>query len=178
MFHDSLHHNLTYLQRDADQASIDRWMHAFDAEDIAAALPEGYKTVLGDKGSVLSGGQRQLIGLVRTMLKQPDVLLLDEVTSSLDHASEAVVYDALDAHAKREGITRISVTHRLHGATRADRIIVLSAGELVEEGTHEQLLSNPAGVYSQLWYSQQKERSDRNATTDEQEDNEIANAYI
>jgi len=99
-------------------------------------------------GTMLSGGQRQLIGLVRTLLKQPDLLLLDEATASLDQQSENIVHQALDKYAG--DITRISITHRLKGTALADRILVLNHEELVEEGTHEELLSLQ-GLYARLW---------------------------
>lgn len=178
LFNDSLQNNLTYLQPEADPALIEYWMHAFGAEDIARKLPDGYATVLGDKGAVLSGGQRQLIGLIRTMLKQPDLLLLDEVTASLDPASEAVVNDALDVHARAEGITRISVTHRLQAAMNADRILVVAEGTLVEEGTHEQLLRRPGGVYARLWNSQQHQQANPYRTMESLKEGERDSALV
>ncbi|WP_409347329.1 ABC transporter ATP-binding protein [Paenibacillus sp. MBLB4367] len=146
-FRGSLYRNLTYLA-DADRGTLDMWMEAFGTGDIVTKLPSGYDSDIGANGERLSGGQRQLIGLVRTMLKNPDILLLDEATSALDPKSEARVYETLGAHAS--GITRINVTHRLKGAALADRILVLDQGELVEEGTHEELLRRH-GLYARLW---------------------------
>ncbi|XEC94171.1 ABC transporter ATP-binding protein [Paenibacillus tarimensis] len=158
-FRDSLYHNLAYLAK-AERETLDRWMKAFGAEDIVTLLPYGYDSDIGPGGERLSGGQRQLIGLVRTMVKQPDLLLLDEATSSLDQITESGVYEALDIHAA--GITRINVTHRLRGAALADRILVLDQGELIEEGTHEQLLRRK-GLYAELW----RQESDQSEITSE-----------
>lgn len=152
-FRDSLYRNLTYLG-EADIETIHTWMKAFGAEDIVSKLPSGYDSEIGPNGDRLSGGQRQLIGLVRTMLKHPDVLLLDEATAALDQQSEARVLQALDKHAGH--ITRITVTHRLRGAALADRIIVLDRGELAEEGTHDELLRSN-GLYSRLWKQEHNE---------------------
>ncbi|WP_199615102.1 ABC transporter ATP-binding protein [Paenibacillus alkalitolerans] len=146
-FRESLYRILTYLG-EADRETLDLWMKAFGADDIVSQLPSGYDSNIGSNGERLSGGQRQLIGLVRTMVKRPDLLLLDEATASLDQKSETRVLQALNEHAR--GITRISVTHRLRGAALADRILVLEQGELVEEGTHEELLRKK-GLYALLW---------------------------
>ncbi|WP_158289593.1 ABC transporter ATP-binding protein [Paenibacillus flagellatus] len=161
LFGGSLYRNLTYLA-EAERGELDRWMTAFGADDIVSMLPEGYDSDVGSGGSRLSGGQKQLVGLVRTMVKRPDMLLLDEATSSLDQAGETRVYEALNAHAS--GITRISVVHRLRGAALADRILVLDRGELVEQGTHEELLRK-RGLYAELW---RRER-ESSAGADDQE---------
>jgi ABC-type multidrug transport system fused ATPase/permease subunit len=174
IFNASLRSNLTYLQPDAPQTLIDGWMQALGAADIVTKLPHGYDTLLGDRGSVLSGGQRQLIGLARTMLKQPDIVLLDEVTSALDQASEAIVYDALNKYTEAAGLTRIAVTHRLQAAVHADRILVVQHGELVEQGTHEALLSLPAGLYARLWHSQLMEQADHSSSLKEEDADAIA----
>ncbi|WP_248924048.1 ABC transporter ATP-binding protein [Paenibacillus hamazuiensis] len=151
LFRDTLRGNLTYF-RDADERTLDFWMDAFGAADIKSALKGGYDAGIGGKGSRLSGGQRQLIALIRTMLKRPGLLLLDEAAASLDPASEELVMSALAKHAK--GITRLSVTHRLHAARHADRIFVLDRGELAEQGTHEELLAIPGGLYAKLWLNE------------------------
>ncbi|MBP1988783.1 ABC transporter ATP-binding protein [Paenibacillus eucommiae] len=151
LFSNTLLYNLTYFKQvdQVDLSVLDMWMQALGAEDIVTMLPHGYESVIGDKGSQLSGGQRQLIGLVRTMVKQPDLLLLDEATAALDNISESLVYKALNDYSSH--ITRITVTHRLIGAKHADHILVLEHGEIVEQGTHEQLLAAPYSLYARLW---------------------------
>ncbi|QYR21955.1 ABC transporter ATP-binding protein/permease [Paenibacillus sp. sptzw28] len=153
-FRNTLYRNLTYLGG-ADKPVLDMWMKAFGAEDIISQLPLGYDSEIGPSGNRLSGGQRQLLGLVRTMVKKPDILLLDEATSSLDQKSETGVYSALNTYAN--GITRINVTHRLRGAVMADRILVLNEGELVEQGTHGELMSLQ-GLYAKLWQEESMQR--------------------
>jgi subfamily B ATP-binding cassette protein HlyB/CyaB len=161
LFHHTLMYNLTYFKQ-AKLPILDMWMQAFGAEDIVKMLPQGYESVIGDKGSQLSGGQRQLIGLIRTMVKQPDILLLDEATASLDRINESLVYRALHDHAS--GITRITVTHRLIGARYADHIIVLNHGEITQQGTHDQLLSQPDSLYTQLWNHELLDPGDNEAS--------------
>nr|WP_281423100.1 ABC transporter ATP-binding protein [Paenibacillus oenotherae] len=155
LFQETLLYNLTCFKT-ADRAVLDHWMSVLGAEDIVNQLPQGYDTIIGGKGSQLSGGQRQIVELIRTLVKEPDVLLLDEATSALDQASEALVYEALRQYAGH--MTRITVNHRLHSVMRADHIIVLDQGELVEQGTHEELLSNPASLYAALWRNQLTDR--------------------
>jgi ABC-type multidrug transport system fused ATPase/permease subunit len=153
-FRDTLFRNLTYLGG-ADKASLDMWMKAFGAADIISQLPSGYDSDIGPNGERLSGGQRQLLGLVRTMVKKPDILLLDEAASSLDQKSETGVYNALNTYAG--GITRINVTHRLKGAAMADRILVMDQGELVEQGTHGELM-RLQGLYAKLWQDERMKK--------------------
>ncbi|MFC6232224.1 ABC transporter ATP-binding protein [Paenibacillus allorhizosphaerae] len=175
LFRDTLMRNLTYLA-EADRQRVDFWMKAFAAEDIVVSLPLGYETDIGANGGTLSGGQRQLVGLVRTMLKQPDILLLDEATSSLDQTSENAVYAALDCHAA--GISRINVTHRLKGAALADRIVVIDKGRVVEEGTHDELLALQ-GLYARMWHEERErlEESSEHGTREGEERGERRFAF-
>lgn len=149
-FRDSLLRNLTYF-KEAGRETLDKWMHVFGLEEMISSLPTGYDAELTSNGEPLSGGQRQLISIARTLLKDPDLILFDEATSALDQKSESEVVQALNEHASH--ITKIIVTHRLHTAAMADRILVFDQGQLVEEGTHKALLNNH-GTYAKLWHQE------------------------
>ncbi len=140
--------NIRYGNPDADDAAVQEAAKAAHAHDFITGLPDGYRTVVGEKGVNLSGGQRQRIAIARAILKNPRILLLDEATSSLDTESERLVQDALDRLMK--GRTTFVVAHRLSTIQRADRILVLDKGKLVEEGTHAQLMER-AGLYHYLY---------------------------
>lgn len=123
------------------------------ADEYIAKLPMGYDTQVGDAGIKLSGGQRQRLAIARSIIKRPKILILDEATSAIDVRGERIVQAALDKVS--EGRTTITIAHRLSTIKKADKIIVLKKGTLVEEGTHESLLSNPDGAYSALVNAQQ-----------------------
>ena len=112
------------------------------------AFPEGYATVVGERGVKLSGGQRQRVAIARALLKDPRILILDEATSALDNESEALVQDALDT--LMQGRTTFVIAHRLSTIRNAGRILVLDAGEVVEDGTHETLMAT-GGLYRDLY---------------------------
>lgn len=140
--------NIRYGKMDADEATVWEASKAAHAHDFITTLPDGYRTVVGEKGVNLSGGQRQRIAIARAILKDPRILLLDEATSSLDTDSERLVQEALQR--LMEGRTTFVVAHRLSTIQRADRILVLDKGKLVEEGTHAQLLERQ-GLYHYLY---------------------------
>jgi len=140
--------NIRYGKMDADEATVWEASKAAHAHDFITTLPDGYQTVVGEKGVNLSGGQRQRIAIARAILKDPRILLLDEATSSLDTDSERLVQEALQR--LMEGRTTFVVAHRLSTIQRADRILVLDKGQLVEEGTHAQLLEHK-GLYHYLY---------------------------
>ncbi|QSZ35400.1 hypothetical protein DSL72_008270 [Monilinia vaccinii-corymbosi] len=141
------------------------------ADEYITKLPMGYDTKVGDAGIKLSGGQRQRLAIARSIIKRPKILILDEATSAIDVRGEQIVQAALDEVS--EGRTTITIAHRLSTIKKADKIVVLRKGKLVEEGTHEELLSNPDGAYSALVNAQQlsfgevyQDESDLVETTD------------
>ncbi|UVT16260.1 MAG: ABC transporter ATP-binding protein [Nitrospira sp.] len=140
--------NIRYGNMTASDAVVWEASNAAHAHDFITALPDGYQTVVGEKGINLSGGQRQRIAIARAILKNPRILLLDEATSSLDTESERLVQEALQH--LMEGRTTFVVAHRLSTIQRADRILVLDKGKLVEEGTHAQLMARK-GLYHYLY---------------------------
>jgi len=115
-------------------------------------MPEGYLTMVGDRGVRLSGGQRQRIAIARALLKDPPILIFDEATSALDTENEMLVQDAIQKLLKER--TAIVIAHRLSTIQQADRIVVMSEGQIVEIGTHAELLANPEGVYHKLYHIQ------------------------
>jgi ATP-binding cassette, subfamily B, bacterial len=151
LFHDTIRTNLTYANTDATQAEIEAAARAANIHQFIMDLPEGYDTIVGERGYRLSGGEKQRIALARVILKDPRILVLDEATSHLDSESEALIQDAL----KRvmAGRTSIVIAHRLSTILAADLILVMDRGEIVERGTHEELLAL-GGLYSQLYETQ------------------------
>jgi ATP-binding cassette, subfamily B, bacterial len=147
LFADTVAANIAYGVDEASAVEIERAARAAFAHDFIAALPEGYATMLGERGVTLSGGQRQRIAIARAVLRNAPILLLDEATSALDSESETLVQRALDSI--MEGRTTLVIAHRLSTVTRADRILVLDRGRLVEEGTHQTLIAR-GGIYARL----------------------------
>jgi subfamily B ATP-binding cassette protein MsbA len=148
LFGGTVYENLLYGKQDASEAEVIGAARAANAHGFIEALPQGYATVVGERGVRLSGGQRQRISIARALLKDPRVLLLDEATSSLDSESEALVQEAMER--SMTGRTSIVIAHRLSTIQYADRIAVLDAGRLVELGSHDRLLS-AGGLYERLY---------------------------
>ena len=147
LFADSIAANIGYGAETPNPQEIEVAARAAFAHDFIAALPQGYDTVLGERGMSLSAGQRQRIAIARAVLRDAPILLLDEATSALDSESETLVQRALDRI--MDGRTTLVIAHRLATVTRADRILVLDGGRIVEEGTHRSLISR-GGLYSRL----------------------------
>ncbi|HBT00782.1 MAG TPA: metal ABC transporter permease, partial [Citreicella sp.] len=154
LFNDSIRYNIAYGRDGATQAQIEAAARAAQIHEFIISLPEGYDTQVGERGLKLSGGEKQRVGIARTLLKDPPILLLDEATSALDTETEAEIQTAL--RRAGEGRTVLTIAHRLSTIADADRIVVLEKGLVVEEGTHEALLAR-AGRYAQLWARQQAE---------------------
>lgn len=152
LFHRSIKENIAYNNPDVSKkALIDASIKAH-TEEFISALPDGYNTLVGERGIKLSGGQRQRIAIARAILKKTPVLILDEATSSLDSESERLIQDSLKD--LMEGRTTIIIAHRLSTIQIMDRILVLEDGKIVEDGKHQDLLKRPNGIYAKLWQHQ------------------------
>jgi len=121
--------------------------------DFIAKLPDGFQTMLGERGANLSGGQRQRLAIARALYRKPQILILDEATSALDSISEQFVQQTLLA-LRQEGTTVILIAHRMSTIQNADKIIVLQEGKLLEEGSHSELVYKPEGHYRKFWEQQ------------------------
>lgn len=151
LFHDTIRTNLVYSKLDASQEEVEAACKAANIHDFIVDLPDGYDTVVGERGYRLSGGEKQRIALARVILKDPRILVLDEATSSLDSESEALIQDALKRVMSKR--TSIVIAHRLSTILAADQILVIDRGEVVERGCHAELLALK-GIYAQLYKTQ------------------------
>jgi ATP-binding cassette subfamily B protein len=151
LFHDTVRTNLLYARPDATQDELEAACRAANIHDFIAGLPDGYDTVVGERGYRLSGGEKQRLSIARVILKDPCILILDEATSHLDSNSEALIQAALEP--LLAGRTSLVIAHRLSTILAADKILVLDEGRLVEQGTHAQLLVQD-GLYAHLYQTQ------------------------
>ncbi len=155
LFHGTVRENIAYGTFDADMEQIVEAAKIAEAHEFIMSLPQGYDTIVGERGQKLSGGQRQRISIARAVLKNPPVLVLDEATSSVDNETEAAIQRSLERIAV--GRTTIVIAHRLSTVRNADRIFVLENGALKEQGKHEELAQGD-GIYATLWRVQTGER--------------------
>lgn len=155
LFNDTIRANIAYGSSQAKQADIEEAAKKAHIHDFIIHLPQGYDTIIGDRGMKLSGGERQRLAIARALLKNPPILLLDEATSQLDTTSERIVQEALNRLI--EGRTVFVIAHRLSTIRHADTIVVLSEGMIVEQGTHDQLITQE-GLYRKLYQMQEIQR--------------------
>ena len=154
LFNDTIYYNIAYGRANATWAQIEQAAKAAQIHDFVQSLPNGYYTKVGERGLKLSGGEKQRVGIARSLLKNPPILLLDEATSALDTETEYEIQESLIQMA--HGRTVMIIAHRLSTVVHADRIVVLEQGQIVEEGSHKELLAKE-GRYAHLWYLQLSE---------------------
>lgn len=152
LFHRTIAENIGYSDPSASPEQIKAVARKANAAEFIETLPDGYNTVVGERGIKLSGGQRQRVAIARAMLKNAPILVLDEATSALDSESEELIQDAL--WKLMEGRTAIVIAHRLSTIQKMDRILVMDNGKIVEEGTHRELIRKSDGIYAKLWQKQ------------------------
>ena len=155
LFNDTIGYNIGYGRAGATSEDIAGAARGAAIDTFIAALPEGYQSTVGERGLKLSGGEKQLVAIARTLLKNPPILVLDEATSALDSRTEQAIQDTLDRVVRNR--TTIVIAHRLSTVVGADQIVVLDGGRVVERGAHDQLLE-ANGLYAELWYRQAAER--------------------
>ena len=152
MFNDSIRYNLAYANPDADDALVEEAARRANLSEFISNLPQGYDTVVGERGLKLSGGEKQRMAIARVVIKNPPIIVFDEATSSLDTRSEQAILEGMNSVAQRA--TSLVIAHRLSTVVDADQILVLDAGLIVERGTHDELLRKN-GLYADLWQLQQ-----------------------
>lgn len=156
LFNDDIRHNIRYGRLDATDAEVEEAARRAKLDTILRSLPEGYETKVGERGLMISGGEKQRLAIARLLLKDPDILFLDEATSALDTFTETELMKDLNASLLQSKRTAIFVAHRLRTVSDADLIIVLGGGgKVAQQGRHEELLKD-GGLYRDLWDSQNK----------------------
>ena len=158
LFNDTVYYNIAYGRPDAPRADIERAAAMANLKQFIASLPQGYDTLVGERGLKLSGGEKQRVAIARAILKNPPILVFDEATSSLDSNAEQAILSSLRELAEHR--TSLVIAHRLSTIVDADDIVVLDQGRIAEHGTHRELL-RAGGLYAQLWTLQQREAEER-----------------
>jgi ATP-binding cassette subfamily B protein/subfamily B ATP-binding cassette protein MsbA len=162
LFPFSIAENIAYGRPGASPEEIEAAARAANAHEFVSQLPDGYDTLVGERGATLSGGERQRVAIARALLKDAPVLVLDEPTSALDAETERSLLGALER--LMAGRTTLVIAHRLSTIRRADQILVLRAGEIIERGSHDELIAL-GGAYARMHAIQQSDRSGRPATS-------------
>jgi ATP-binding cassette, subfamily B, bacterial len=152
LFHGTIADNIRYGNPDASEREVVAAAKAANAHDFVVGFPDGYDTMVGERGQSLSGGERQRISIARAILHNPRILILDEATSSVDTETEKQIQQALDRLV--EGRTTFAIAHRLSTLQAADRLVVLEKGKVVEQGVHADLVDKEKGVYAKLHRTQ------------------------
>jgi ATP-binding cassette subfamily B protein len=154
LFNDTVYYNIAYGRPTASREEVEQAARDARIHDFIASTPQGYETMVGERGLKLSGGEKQRVAIARTLLKNPPILIFDEATSALDSSNERAIQAQLREAASNK--TSLVIAHRLSTVVDAHEIIVLEAGKIVEQGTHAQLLL-AQGTYAQMWSLQQSQ---------------------
>ena len=154
LFNDSVYYNISYGRPDASPGEVERAARLARIHAFIMGLPDGYQTLVGERGLKLSGGEKQRVAIARTVLKDPRLLLFDEATSALDSRTESEIQNNLEALSR--GRTTLVIAHRLSTVVDADEILVLDEGRIIERGRHTELLARK-GRYAEMWRRQQED---------------------
>jgi ATP-binding cassette subfamily B protein len=155
LFNESIYYNIQYARPSAQRSQVETAAKMADIHDFICGLPEGYESIVGERGLKLSGGEKQRVAIARVILKRPQILIFDEATSSLDSRSEQAILRSLGDVSIHT--STLVIAHRLSTVIDADQILVMDQGRIVERGTHSELLAHE-GLYAHLWILQQEER--------------------